>query len=155
MHRVKPGEQPAAQGIFTPERNACMFHKRIISLRRRVRVGRAHWDERIIFRGRIERAHDFQHRSHDPSVDGGFLLTRVSVEIVDARNPEFHRRIEHRVLPEEVHLPVAPLHGGQAIRAPDGETLAGRLLGFAEEEIRLIDVGNRLLPCRSNPISPP
>jgi hypothetical protein len=37
-----------------------------------------------------------------------------------------------------MELPVTPFHGHQGIRVPDGEALAGQLLRFAEEEIRVI-----------------
>jgi uncharacterized protein YbjT (DUF2867 family) len=48
----------------------------------------------------------------------------------DVRDAELHRRVEHRVLPVNVELPVAPRHGHQGIRVPGAwaEVVQGDLL---------------------------
>src|ERR1700722_13514167 len=109
--------------------------------RRRIWVRRSHGDQRIFLRARLELADHLQYRAEDPAIGNllVLLLPRVGVEVEQQRYRELDGRRDHRLLLVEMDLEILPFHRLQAIRTPDQDSIAPRLLRLAGEEVRLVD----------------
>src|SRR5262249_239694 len=92
---------------------------------RSIRVRRAHSDGWIHPQAFFEISSDLHHRVRYPTVvdqDVTFFL-EVGKQIDDLRDWKYLRRVEHVHLPNQVHFPVPPFHGVQAVGNICDETL--------------------------------
>ena len=112
-----------------------------ISLRWRVRVGRAGRDDWVLPRAQLKRCNYFRHRFDGPCVFDRHrkFFFGIENEVEQLRRAKFHRGREPVVhLVVEMQFPVSPFHRMQAVRAEQQDAFAVRGFLLTEQEIGLV-----------------